>query len=938
MARAPDPAVRGRDAELAVLSEQLDRVRSGVGAVVELVGGAGMGKSRLLEEAARMGRRLSFAVGKGVAQPGDSVVELSVLMSALFDGAEPVLDRSALRDLRPGREQRYWLLQDLQALLERAALQSPLLVCLDDLQWADGGTAAALRTLPPRLAELPIAWVVAFRPDHRPAQHEGMTEHVQRDGAVRIVLGPLGRQAVAQVTADVMQAEPDPALLELAEGAHGSPFLLLELLLGLREEHLVRVRSGRAELVGTGLPDRVRASMRERLGRMSESADQLATVATSLGCRFAVSDVATMLDVPPSQLLAPIKELIDAGLLIEDGGRLTFRHDLIREAVRGSLPLSARRALDRQAADVLLAAGALPVEVAVQLSVSADAGDEAAIATLLKAAEELAQTDPGTGADLSRRALELAPPRHPLRGPLVALRAVLLHAAGRAEEAKAFVDTALREVLPPEQEAEVRLSIAGMIALSPDLRAEAGRCALALTGLSPRIRARHLARLVYNLVQAGRPEDAQALLSEAKTGVAASGDAAASVALTVAEGLLEYLGGRFARALQMHEAAMRIGFPKREDTRERVARQWRCHLLAAVDRLDEALREAGDGITASQRDRQEWALNFFEVCQGWQLLQAGRLPDAAATLEGRYSAEDAHLVAAPMDALGVIALGRVALHTADEQHKRQAAEIARAMLDQPAPSMRRNGAWLLALHAMADGDPARAREWLCTFGEQERTSVLPLHPIDVTDEIQLVRIAVAAEDRELADHAVDAARRRAELNPEVRSLAAIAAHARGLVTGSTAELGRAVALFADGPRPLALASALEDLGVTACRPAATGESVEALDRALVLYTGAGAVWDAGRVRRRLRALGVRRRLVTPERPDSGWAAMTESELTVARLVAQGLTNREVAEQLFVSPHTVSSHLRHVFAKLDVNSRVELTRLATEREPHPVGRA
>jgi DNA-binding CsgD family transcriptional regulator len=108
-------------------------------------------------------------------------------------------------------------------------------------------------------------------------------------------------------------------------------------------------------------------------------------------------------------------------------------------------------------------------------------------------------------------------------------------------------------------------------------------------------------------------------------------------------------------------------------------------------------------------------------------------------------------------------------------------------------------------------------------------------------------------------------------------------------------------------------------------------AIEALDGALVLYAEAGATWDAGRVRSRLRDHGIRRRLVARGRPENGWAAMTDSELAVARLVAQGLTNREVAEQLFVSPHTVSSHLRSVFAKLDINSRLALTRIADEHD-------
>jgi DNA-binding CsgD family transcriptional regulator len=85
------------------------------------------------------------------------------------------------------------------------------------------------------------------------------------------------------------------------------------------------------------------------------------------------------------------------------------------------------------------------------------------------------------------------------------------------------------------------------------------------------------------------------------------------------------------------------------------------------------------------------------------------------------------------------------------------------------------------------------------------------------------------------------------------------------------------------------------------------------------------------VRSRLRDHGVRRRVVARERAETGWAAMTDSELAVARRVAQGLTNREVAEQLFVSPHTVSSHLRSIFAKLDITSRLALTRIAAEHD-------
>jgi DNA-binding CsgD family transcriptional regulator len=931
--RAPIQTVRGRDAELMVLGQHLDQVLSGIGSVVLVEGGAGMGKSRLLGEVAEMARRLTIRVGGGVAEPGDTVVQLSVLMEALFEGPSPILERTALGDAHASPEQRYWLLQDLEALLERAALKGPLLVHLDDVQWADSGTAAALRALPSRLATVPIGWVVALRPGQGSPQVRSAVHFLESQGAAKIALGPLDQSGVAQMAADVLGAEPDSELLKMAERPGGSPFLLVELLSGLREEGLVRVEAGRAELVEWRLPHRVSESMRLRLERMSDSARQVATVAAALGRRFSLDDVAAMLNLSPSELLTPVDELIHADLLAESDSRLMFGHDLTLEAVRASIPVSVRRSLDRQAASVLLARGALPVEVATQLAESAEPGDEVAVTTLLRAAEALGTTDPGEAADLSQRALELAPRRHALRGPLVAQTAVWLHAAGRGEEAKAFADTALHQAFPPEHEAEVRLSIAGMFALSSDVRAEECRQALALPGLPANLRARLLALLFHNLVTAGRCDDARAMVEEATVAVRTSDDVAGRFALELARSGLMYADGDFPGALEMVESALRSGLRTSDDTRVHLTYQWRCDLLTMVDRLDESLQMSTEGVTSAQRDRQGWALGIFETGRGRQLLQMGRLADAAAALEGQFTVDMAPQIVSVLDAAGVVALGRVAIHMGDPDLSRQAREIAHVMLGQSAPSVRRHAAWLLALQEMGTGDAARAHEWLRTLGE-EPTSIVPLFPMDVADEARLIHIALAAQDDELAAHAADAAQCRARFNPQIRSIAAAAAHAKGLMDHNLKYLAEAVALYEGGPRPLAYAAALEDLGVATVDGGDTDEAVEVFGRTLELYAEAGAAWDAGRVRGRLRALGVRRRLVGAPRPGRGWAAMTDSELAVARLVAQGLTNREVAERLFVSQHTVSGHLRHVFAKLDVNSRVELTRLAGVHDQQP----
>jgi DNA-binding CsgD family transcriptional regulator len=887
-----------------------------------------MGKSRLIGEGMRMAQRLSFPVGVGAAEPSESVAELAPLLRALFDGPEPLLDRAGLSSLHAAPEQRYWRLRELQSLLERAAGVSPFVVFLDDVQWVDAGTVAALRALPPRLASLPIGWVLAMRPDQGAGQFRSAVDHLADEGAERLVLEPLSQAAVAQVASDVMGAQPDETLLRMASEAGGNPFLLVELLEGLRQEKLVRVDSGRATLIADRLPERVRTSMRERLGRISESARQVATVAGSLGRTFSVSDLAEMRGVPPGSLLTSVEQLIEAGIVREREDQLCFQHDLIREAVRGACAPSVRRALDRQAADVMLARGALPVEVAVQLAASAATGDEIAIATLLRAAEALATTDPGASADLSRRALELAPERHPLRVPLVVQAAMSLHAAGRIEEAKAFADHTMREVLPVAQEAEVRLGIAGMWLVSPDVRVDASREALKLARLPEHLRLMHMAKLAYNLLAGGRTEEAKAAASAA---VATGGhlDRVARFPLALSEGGLQYVDGHFARALELFETILRDEFAEAHGLDELLTRLWRANALVALDRQEEAL-QAVDGIIAESLKRGfSIFLDVAEITQGHFLLEMGRLDDAAAVLDGRFDPRGPPAVTV-MDATGVVALGRLALHTGDSRQARHTSEIAKTMLHESTPGVRRHAAWLLSLQATADGDPRQAHEWLCAMGEPERRHVLSRLWADLADEPHLVRIAAAAGDRELAESAAAQANRRAELSPGVSSLAAIAAHASGLLNRDNEKLSEAVSLFKRSPRSLALAAAWEDLGLTQQRQGIADSGIDAFTQSLALFARAGATRDAARLRSRLRELGVRRRVATAEKPATGWAAMTKSELAVAQLVANGLTNREIAERLFVSPHTVNTHLRQVFAKLEVKSRVDLTRLATER--------
>ena len=225
---------------------------------------------------------------------------------------------------------------------------------------------------------------------------------------------------MAGVAADLLGAPPDAALLTALAGVRGQPFLLTELLRGLREEKLVEVGGGSARLIGTGLPARFRDSVGYHLARLSAGARDALQLASVLGRRFSADELAALGGAAPAEILAALREALAAGLVIEDGDRMAFRHDLVREAVDATLPRTVRQSLRRRAVDVMLQHGAPPSDVAELVMDVARPGDGEAIAILRRAAAETGRVSPAVASLLSRRALELTPPGDPSRGPLTA--------------------------------------------------------------------------------------------------------------------------------------------------------------------------------------------------------------------------------------------------------------------------------------------------------------------------------------------------------------------------------------------------------------------------------------------------------------------------------------------------------------------------------------
>jgi DNA-binding CsgD family transcriptional regulator len=195
--------------------------------------------------------------------------------------------------------------------------------------------------------------------------------------------------------------------------------------------------------------------------------------------------------------------------------------------------------------------------------------------------------------------------------------------------------------------------------------------------------------------------------------------------------------------------------------------------------------------------------------------------------------------------------------------------------------------------------------------------------------VLLVRSALSGGDGPKAERLARAAQRLAEAKTGNESdMAAAACHVHGLIESDPALLQRAADQYA---APLGRASATEDAGVTRAAQGELQDAVAQLQHAYAQYEELGCAEAMARVRSRLRALGTRLHHWThADRPAFGWDSLTDTERRIVELVAQGLSNRQVASQVFLSVHTVAFHLRHVFWKLNVSSRVQLARLAAEQ--------
>jgi DNA-binding CsgD family transcriptional regulator/tetratricopeptide (TPR) repeat protein len=908
--------LRGRDRELAVFDDVFAAARRGRSGIAVIEGPPGIGKSRLVDEACERADASGLSVASAAALELGDLAPLGCFVDLLSTTTPPILATDEIGAFVGATDPRLALLGSLRDAIETTARRKPIVLALDDLQWADELSVLALASLARQLASYPVTWIVARRTRPTSPAVERCLANLVDDGAIVLSLEPLSDAAIQDLLADLAEPEVTAAVHELVALAGGNPFYISEIV---RAVGVGGIDAAGAE-PATGLPPLVEQSVARRLRAVSPDVRELVDVASVFGRRFAVADVAALLEQPAGQIAGRLTEALDEGIFVEADGELAFRHDLVRMVVYDGLPSSLRQALHRDAARVIVTSGRSAVDAAPHLSLGARPGDLEAIDLLSAAATQIGGRTPRAAIDLHRRLLELTPADDQRRWGFTLSLVMLLSSAGMVDEALALADSILEAGLEPLAEKIVLVASASAAELAmrhdvardyveramasasvPELDLQCRLLDAAITTFSGAIDEgwRRCSAILADAAAAGLvavEKDALALQSHLAT---QRGDATAS---------LEYAVEAIALAAQLADPN-----PRSDPELPRLV------ALYCLDRHAEAHELVGRGQRDGEAHGASWSL-FYEQYSVHLAIAEGRLEDAEALARSATDLmEEFDMTTRRPDVVHLRA--QLALRRGDFAAGRTFVHELGALVELGASMQALGMNTISGRFAFADGDAELALATLAHV--YDRPSDLLVHQFcDAPLAAELVRIAIDAGSRARSEAAVASTAEFARLNPTVASIRGAACHAMGLFEADAEALAEAVEWYRAARRPLWLAAGLEDLAGIAAADRST--AIPLLEEALDLYFSCGAARDVSRTRATLRGAGVRRRLRTPSSAaTTGWEALSPAEREVTRLVVEGLTNRAIAERLFLSPHTVATHLKHIFLKLEVHSRMEL---------------
>ncbi|HET7031319.1 MAG TPA: BREX system ATP-binding domain-containing protein [Candidatus Limnocylindrales bacterium] len=935
------PVIVGRDDLIAVAERRLDEVRAGHGQLLLLSGEAGIGKTRLLAAIRQLATERGFRVaGSDLAPQDRDVLAASLLDLARSMRRDPAFGSMGrdLLELTEGRlsaqvARRRDMVMEIVDLLGGSTVPTALL--FEDLQWADDLSLETLTDLARQTRDVPLFLVGAYRSNealNTPSLREWRSRLVTQRIAEEVRLSRLSRDDTALMTTLIL-ANGLPAPREVVDAVYartdGVPLHVEELLSALGRERLVDSGAVRDAAV----PETLEDATLTRIRRLSPDAQAVARAGAVLGRSFVPSVLAGIMNLPVESLDDPIQELVDHDVLdpVRDNKQYDFRHQLLRDALYRSVTASERRRYHARAAEFgAQLEGASSIHASVHFE-RAGMSEEAFRTALAAAKEAMAMSSHREAFELMRRAIDNEPPSL-TDEERVRLYLLYSDAAGNVDANALSAELAMRA-----RELALRIgdhlgAIEGLVNLNEVSRREG----------DPMARRRDLGRQLHNEIDAAPPSKEREVFR---------------VICLRYLGLIELDAGQYAEARRLYLEAGEVSVQIHGASGRQWVESYLAQLdvidgrvtegLAAIRSLGEVVRGRGDedsgvscyryaaiyairaldyraasdaideGLRYAESVEQTFCGHWLQSGQAVVSWASGRWDDAFR--QGGQTVSDAGW--SSTRAMAHWAMGYVEAcrgrRAEAEAHLLPAAEFARraGFLDMALPAE-----WGLAEAALLDGDAdaAATRSEDALRSAREGNEWMHVAPFAVTG----VRAHIAAGRPDDAARFLEQFLRAIGPGAEVAKPAIV--HATGLVrlsegstTAARTAFETAIELWdARGRRWEALWARLDLAGVLL-------RSNRYADAAGLIREVQAAATELGSEPLLARAAQLSRVAKGRGEQLERWHPLTTREFEVARKIAEGRTNAELADELGISPKTASAHVEHILAKLGVSRRAEI---------------
>jgi DNA-binding CsgD family transcriptional regulator len=905
----PHGPLRGRDHELSAALAVIRRTRThGASGVVLISGNGGVGKTALLSEICRQAAHMNIRLARSKCDEIEQAWPGAPMVSLLRTGRDPLLAAAEFQEISALTAEPLILVDCIAGHLARLADGRRLLIAVDDVQWADRVSRYALRALISRLVGVPVVWVLATRSDdiglNVCAADSVEVEHIR--------LGPLADAAIADMARDRLGPNVDGRVEEMLDAAGGNAFLAVHIIDGVAH---------RAETGGMdGISAQFKSAVRQRLTGLSVAARRLVEAVAVAGRPVSIVDLAELCEVNGSPAYdKAVDDVVASALVKSNGAELSFGHDLLKDAVYELISSDVRRRFHSRFARHFVDNIGDRVLAAAHARVAVSVGDDANARIMLDAAEALITTSAVDAADLALQAFRTLRPGQPQWLELGERAVSVLSRTQRAADTIAVADILLATVDDADVVGRIETHTVKPMWLTGHSAALLERAdrAIARAGtrcdLVSRFRAARALAHTRLLAADQATEEADAALAEAR----ASHDHDALALGLQAAGEAAHNERRHQLALKyFRELRSVTGVPYlAEEIME----------LQLLDRYDDA-QMLLDGAAVDSGAKAGAILPDLLCAQLKQHYNLGRLQEADETASllielGQVTGTTVHFVE------GILMRTTVALLRGESELAAQRLRPALRLADDDAirhPGLSLLSGWLATQQGDFDGGRRILSELLET--SQRSRSYWAWWPCFAT---VLFSIGLISGATNITERTVEFAEEGARRNAGVATLNGLALNLRGVLVGDLSMVAESVKILQHSPRPILRATGAEGYGRLLLAAGEREAGLGHLDHAWDEYDRMGALAPRAKVQRVMREAGARRAKWVSAHTDVEKVSLTEAERRVAYLIANGETNKSTAKSLGISINTVGTHLRSIYSKLNVQSRVQLANILRE---------